>query len=44
MSAPVHDHDPVLQGCRACGALPFEGVPCEPPVQTIPHQEGTDHG
>lgn len=43
MSAPVHDHDPELDGCRRCGALPFEGVPCEPPVpMTVPYPKETD--
>ena len=31
MADPVHDFDPVHDGCRRCGALPLDGVPCEPP-------------
>ena len=37
-----HDHDPVHDGCRRCGALPLDGVPCEPPVQTVPYTKETD--
>lgn len=27
-----HDFDPIYEGCRRCGALPGEGVFCDPPV------------